>query len=367
MISKPWFIKLLKTNIIISSLCFVVLTIVSSISKSNILFLFFKELFKSFIIYEKKQKIFKVLYFIISMSEILDLISKVNFYDIINLFIDTNMYKYLFPFLLFYATLYSILPQIKIFRRKVKNNPDKTEPIKPIIIVVSFIVSLISVVFPVNDKGETLADFLMVFFPNVSTLTIGILCLFLVSTLLGKNFLDFFSNYTLNSYSHMVLLIIGFGSMLFYIGNFIGWWNYDLYDASEQWTFILMIGILIVSIILLSFKQFSLGGLLLFVFISYLYKGGTGTAEDYIIDPFLFIIFLFLVLFSWVNSDDEESIKKLDKKIRDLNKDIEKYKDLKLGDNYDYTKSRIYPIMVDNLKKLKKEYKKKNNGIDWKP
>lgn len=287
------------------------------------------------------------------MGVVTDYLKDIKFQDLIDIFLETQMYEYLFPFLLFYAILYTVLQKIKIFQKDKK-------PIKSVIVVVSFIVSLIGVIYPINDENQKLSDFLMVFFPHISTLTILMLSLFLIATLMNKNFLDFFSEHRANSYSHMAILIIAFGTMLFYMGIFVGFWDYDIMNASSQWNFILAVAALIISIVLIAVGSYVFGFILLVSLLSFIYQGGDGNFLKHLFDPVVFMIAIFLGLFSWLNSNDEDEIKKLEREIKESEENLLKdyKKQFELDDNYDYNNSRIYPIIKKSLEAKKEKLAK---------
>lgn len=291
------------------------------------------------------------------MGVVTDYLKDIKFQNIIDLFLETKMYDYLFPFLLFYAILYTVLQKVKIFQKD-------GAPMKSVIVIISFIISLIGVIFPINDKDQTVSDFLMVFFPHISTITILMLSLFLIATLMNKNFLDFFSEHRTNSYSHMALLIIAFGTMLFYMGIFVGFWDYDIMDVNSQWSFILAVASLIISIVLIAVESYVFGFILLISLFSFIYQGGDGNFLKHLFDPVILICAIFLGLFSWLNKNDEDEIKRLEREIAKSEKTLKEdfKKQFELDDYYDYNDSRIYPISkksLDSKKERLEELKKK--------
>lgn len=298
------------------------------------------------------------------MGQFLDYIRELDFYELHEILISTEAYRYFFPLLLLYAILYTVLSQVGIFRKTDPTDSNKTQPRKPIIVAVSISISVIATIYPINEQGETIGDFLVVFFPNISALTMGLLGLFLVSTLMGKNFLDFFGDHVANSYAQMAIFLIGLGSVLFFIGNAAGFWNYNVMDPGSQWNFILMIGLLVLGIVLIALKIYAVGIILLLVDVAYLANHGNNNILEYIFDPFIFMIAIFLILFTWVSSGDKDEEAELEEKIKKQEEELKKYSDApKLDENYDYNYSRIYPILKSaydsNKKKLDKIKKKK--------
>ncbi len=301
-----------------------------------------------------------------SMSLITDFISNINFYEIKDVMLNTGMYQYLLPFLLMYAILYTVLPFAKIFKKK---KGDKEVVRKKIVILVSLIISLTVAVYPINDNGDTVFVFIKAFFPSVSTITIGLLGLYLVNSLLGKHFLDFFGGMNRsNAYAYFAVVILMFGSMIFFLGIAAGFWDYNILDPRSQWNFAVIIGLLILSIIFLAIGLYAYGVILLLVFATFVYNYGNANVLELIFDPFIFIISLVIILFSWVNSG-EDPIKELEKSLKGQEKSLRKYLDQfnNMDGKEKKTKwdiSKIFWIIAENYLDNLKKYKKLT-GKEW--
>lgn len=169
------------------------------------------------------------------MASISEFLTDVDFRGI---FLDLEQYgwfHYVFPFMLVYAIVFTILGKVKIFEDK-----------KPVKIIVAVVFGLFAVAFPISDNhncghynsfggsyaGCTIGDLMMNLFPVTSALTIGILALYIIAAMLGFDLIDFLGNrpgeqniikYSLGG---LAFVIIGyyFARAMGWIGGYDGSW-----------------------------------------------------------------------------------------------------------------------------------------------
>lgn len=156
-----------------------------------------------------------------------------------NLLYDVNLERFIsdlynggwfhivFPFLLVYAIVFTILNQIELFREK-----------KPVKVIISFVFGIFSVSFPISTtcsyggssfvSGCTLGDLMMMLFPKVTALTMGILALYIIAAMLGVDLVDFLGKDAQNG--NIIRYILGGISFLvigYYFGIGMDWWSND--------------------------------------------------------------------------------------------------------------------------------------------
>ncbi|MFP4402513.1 MAG: hypothetical protein ACLFPL_04765 [Candidatus Nanoarchaeia archaeon] len=190
-------------------------------------------------------------------SPVLDAISSVDFYRFINSLVDGGWVEFFFPFLLIYAIVLTIMNRVEVF----KDN-------KATRIIISLVFALFSVSFPVSQTCNidvtlslgycTLGAYMTALFPGVSLFAIGILCLYIIAALLGRDLTEF-----LGKDNPTVVYVLGG------IGALIVLW---------QW----------------GSAFFSFGG-----------YGYDNWFIRLIQDPILYIIILFIVLFWWISKEDD--------------------------------------------------------------
>lgn len=196
------------------------------------------------------------------MSQITDFFSDIEFYDIIQVLLEGGWYHYLFPFLLIYAVVLTILNKADIFK---KNKATR--------VIIALVFALFAVAFPITDNncyasgyggitpGCTVGDFMVVLFPGVTAFTIGILALYIVAAILGVDLMRILGE---NEKSQQIMKYIlgglGLIVVLYYYAKGFGWEGLN----SNFWLWQLLS------------------------------------------DPFLYIIILFGVIFMWVSKDGDE-------------------------------------------------------------
>jgi hypothetical protein len=218
----------------------------------------------------------------------------------------SNYFEFLFPFLLFFAVIFTVLQKIKIFQN------DKGEPKKPVIFIITIAISWYSITFDLGT-GYKVSDLLIMMFPNISTLTILVLTLYVVGALFGKNFFKGLFRKDHSAYFHIAIGTIAFSAVLFYVGIAMGFWNYDYLNPSSYWNFVLAIAFLIMGIVFLLIGMPGIGLILLIVLGIFIYNYGEGNILEYFIDPVIFILLLVIFLFNWVLKEDKDKVKELEK------------------------------------------------------
>ncbi|MDA3856497.1 MAG: hypothetical protein PF569_09655 [Candidatus Woesearchaeota archaeon] len=257
------------------------------------------------------------------VDSVSDFISSFDFNEIHRVFLDSNYYQFLFPFLLSYALMYTALSYVKIFQSK------KTKkPIKPIIILIALISSFYGVSFEL-ESGMMVGDMMMFMFPSISALTMGILTMYIVGSILGKDFFKDMWRKDHSAYMYFTVGVIGLGSVLFYMGVGIFGWDYNPLNFESQWNVILAVAFLIMGVVFMFIDLVPIGIVFLLVFFAYVYNSGQDSFLGYFIDPVVFIFIIFIALFSWMNSDKEKKVK-LEESIKDA--------DISLSEKGDYGK-----------------------------
>lgn len=235
-------------------------------------------------------------------GSIRDLIVELDFNEFHEILLNNSYYDALFPFLLIYALLSAALPYAKIFRSK------KTgKPYKPTIVIISLVVAFFGSSFEISE-GETLGSLMMMLFPNISAITIGILTLYLVGSMLNKNFFKNLFRKDVSSYAIFAVGVIGLGAIIYYLGIAFGMWDLDPFDQMSYWNIILAVAFLIMGVVFLFIDLIPLGLVFLLVFGVYVYNfDNSQTILELFIDPVIFIVIIFTALFSWMGSGKAKS------------------------------------------------------------
>lgn len=283
-----------------------------------------------------------------------DFFSSLNFYDLMNYLNDSNFYSLLFPFLLAFVLFHTALSRVKIFQNK--NNQ---KPINSVISIISIVASFYGVTYETSN-GHNVGELLAAMFPNISALTIGLLALYVVGSMLGKDFFKGVFRKDHTAYLYLSFGVIGFGAVIFYVGIVMGFWDYGYYDVGSYWSFIIAIALLIMGIVFLFLDMIGIGVLFLSIFGLFVYNYGEGNILSYFIDPIVFIVFVVIILFSWLNSDSDKK-KSLAKSINDHESSDDFSKNLK---DYD---SRINDISDQSYKSNVKKWNDSYGSSDsWK-
>lgn len=288
------------------------------------------------------------------MSSVTDKIRDLNFFELHNVLFDNKYYEILFPFLLIFALLYTVLCKVKIFQYK--SGDSKGLPIKSVVTVISVIVSFFAVSFEISDKGYTLGNLMMMMFPNISALTIGILCLYIAGSIFAK---DFFAGLFKPNHSAFVFIAvggIGLGSVIYYLGIVMGFWDPSVMNNQSQWNVILAVIFLILGVVFMFVEMAGYGAILLFVFANFVMNYGEDVSIlEYFVDPIIFIMVIVTLLFTWVSGSSDERIKELERKLAKDQKSFDKdYK----GKEFAPYKNKIYDIRKASLDAKKEEIAK---------
>lgn len=294
------------------------------------------------------------------VNNIRDIFTGLNFNEYHRILLESSYYQILFPFLLIFAVLYSALSskKVMIFRNK------KTgEPYSAIVFIISLIVSFYGVSFE-TSPGQSVGSLMMVMFPNISALTMGILVLYIVGGMLGKNFFKGVFSKKWDAIMYMIVGGIGLGAIIFYLGISMGFWDFNPLDTASYWNVIIGMFLLILGIVFLFVDYIPFGVLLLSIFAAFVYNYGQGSILDYFIDPVVFIVFIIIVMLMWMNTDKEAKyyVK------RDLNDELrqkEQYEKVYGRKPKDY-ESRIHDIVDEQYKSNLEEWNKKYPGEEWK-
>lgn len=236
-------------------------------------------------------------------NPISDFLTNADIGQYIELLRENNYFEIFFPFLLIYAVLNTILHQVSIFRSKKTGKPYNSA-----IVVISLVVAAFSVTFEITE-GKTVGYLLSLLFPNISTLTIGILTLYLVGSMLNKNFFKDMFRKDVSSYMVFLIGAIGVGAVFFYLGIVFGFFDYNPLDPQSYWNFILALAGLIAGIVMLIIGLFGPAIVIFLVLGSFILSSGDENILSFFIDPIVFITILVIVLMSWMNTTKEKKHK----------------------------------------------------------
>lgn len=289
-----------------------------------------------------------------------DIFRELDFYEYHQIFLSSNYYEVLFPFLLLFAVYYSVLSSKKLTFFKSKNTG---KPFSSVISIISLVVSFYSVNFQISDE-HTIATLMMMLFPNISALTIAILTFYIVGAILGKDFFKGVFDKKNTAFLYIAIGGIGLGAVLYYVGIAMGFWDFDPFDAGSRWNFILALFFLILGITFLFIDMAAIGILLLLVFGAYVVNSGDELVLSYFVDPVVFIIIIIILLLAWLNSEGEDK-GMLAKKLRDSENTLAEF-EKKNGRKPDDYNARIYDIVDSNYNSNLNKWKNKYGGENWK-
>jgi hypothetical protein len=286
-----------------------------------------------------------------------DFLRDLNFYDVFDVMLNEDYFTIIFPFLLIYAILYTVFSRLSIFKNKKTNKPNK-----PVAIILALIVTLFAVVFEISP-GYTISRLIAEMFPNISAIGIGIVILYILGGLFGKNF---FKGLFSKSQSSIFTFIVGgimFGMVIYYVGIATGFLEREALDTGSMWNMIVLIGTLVTGVILViagtspgSGRLIIFGALLIFVDIAYIYNGANENILEYYFDPIVFIVLVATLMYGWTMSKDEK-VSVLEKKIKNSEQSYEKYVK-ELGREPQPYESRIADLIKEGLDENKKELEK---------
>lgn len=276
----------------------------------------------------------------------LDFFQTIDFIEIQNTIQNSGAYDYIFPYLLVYALLVTILPYAKIFQNK------QNKPRKSIITVLSLIISFYSISFEIS-QGQTIGMLMMNLFPNISALTIGIVTLYIIGAILGVDVFKGLFRKDVSAQIYLGLAGIALGMVVYFLGIGYGLWDYDPLDSSSMWNVILALIFAILSIVFIIGGNFVPGILFGVIVISWVFSAQNESILMSFVDPVIFVIVIFAFLLSWINRGDNEK-QILAKELEKAKKSVEKF-EKENGGKPKEQYSRIYDISHQNyLNKLKK-------------
>ncbi len=224
------------------------------------------------------------------MGEVSDFFADIDFAEFIEALYDGGWFQIVFPFMLVYAVVFTILNQVDIFEKR-----------KPVKVIVALVFAFFAVSFPIAEGplncgfsgdgaggdtlygGITLGDFMTCLFPGVTAFTMGVLALYIVAAMLGVDLVRFFGDNKKDQFIKYILGALGIFVVVYYYARGFGWAGFD---ASDNW-----------------------------------FWGNDGI----LFDPFLYILLLFIGFFVWVTKDDkdEEDVERMATRARNAARDAE--------------------------------------------
>lgn len=187
-------------------------------------------------------------------------LSQLDFRTVIDQLNTGGWFQYVFPFMLVYAVVLTILNKVEIFADR-----------KSVKVIVAMIFALFAISFPISDNtycglsnniwksgGCTLGDMMMTLFPGVTAFSIGILALYIVAAMLGVDLMAFFGDNKKDGWLRWVLGGLGVLVVGYYYARGFGWGGF----GSGSWF------------------------------------------NDLFSDPLLYIILLFILFFWYITNDD---------------------------------------------------------------
>lgn len=167
------------------------------------------------------------------MGFLSDKLSQLDFSELLQVFYTQGWFQFVFPFLLMYAIVFTILNQTNLFKRKA------------IRVMIALIFSLFAIAFPVTGSGEfcatnsmgtscgnTLGHLMMSLFPGVGMIAIIILCLYIVAGLLGVDLMNFLGEN--NPLLRWILGALALLVLIYFLGSGLNWWNTS--GSSGSWS-----------------------------------------------------------------------------------------------------------------------------------
>lgn len=144
---------------------------------------------------------------------------------------EGGWYEFVFPFLLVYAVVFTVLNQVDLFQDK-----------KPVKVIIALVFSLFAIAFPVTGEGgdcgsgcgQTLGDLMMSLFPGVTAFAIGILALYIVAAMLNIDLMKFFgTGNNQDNWLRYVLGGLGLIVVVYYYGLGFEWWGQGDYGGLD--------------------------------------------------------------------------------------------------------------------------------------
>jgi hypothetical protein len=272
--------------------------------------------------------------------------------------VSGQYYDYLFPFLLIYALFYTILSSKKISLFQNNSIVNKAG-----IFVISFSISLFSIYFEL-PSGYTIGKLLMLLFPNISTITIVILGLYIVGSMMGKNFFSGAFDKRKSAFGVLTIAGISLGLVIFYVGIAFGMWDYMPFDEVGVANVVLAVIFIILAIVFFLIHMQGYGFILAIVTGKFIADGGDEFILNYFIDPAMFVLLLIVFLLTWMNSDGEDK-RMLKRDMQEQKESLEAYKSRNGGVLLEDYKSRKQDISDSGFQSNQKKWDKNYPGESW--
>jgi hypothetical protein len=277
--------------------------------------------------------------------------------DFLESLVSGQYYDYLFPFLLIYAMFYTVLGSKKISLFQKDNIVNKAA-----IFTISFTVSLFSIYFEL-PSGYTIGKLLMMLFPNISTISIAILSLYIVGAMMGKNFFSGVFDKRNSAFGVLAIAGISLGLVIFYVGIAFGMWDYMPFDEIGMANVVLAVIFIILSVVFFLIHMQGYGFILAIVTGKFIADGGDEFILNYFIDPAMFVLILVVFLITWMNSEPEQK-RLLKRDLQEQKESLAGYRD-RNGDLLPEFKSRKQDISDSGFESNKKKWDEKFPGESW--
>ena len=213
-------------------------------------------------------------------SSLSDWLREMDFRDFFFDLEDYGWFHYVFPFLLVYAVVFTILNQVELFEDR-----------KPVKVIIALVFALFAVAFPISDEsscgvynstysvtgGCTIGDLMISLFPGITAFTLGILALYIVAAMLGVDLVSILGDRY--SDQRIVRYILGGLGLLVVIYYFARGFGFDGLDGS--WL------------------------------------------EDFFTDPLLYVLIVFGLFFWYLSRDEDSKEAKRRRKRRDKRREEE--------------------------------------------
>lgn len=173
------------------------------------------------------------------MGTLSEELANIDFANFIDALFYGGWFEYIFPFMLVYAIILTILNNVPIFKDK-----------KPVRVIISLVMALFAIAFPINGDFascgvndtiyhsygcESLGSLMMALFPGVTAFAVGILALYIVAAMLGVDLMDFFKDKDKNNYLKYVLGGLGVFVVIYYYARGFGWGGFDDHAGALSW------------------------------------------------------------------------------------------------------------------------------------
>lgn len=278
--------------------------------------------------------------------------------EFLNTLVSGQYYEYLFPFLLIYAVFYTVLgsKKISLFQKNSIVN-------KAAVFIISFSVSLFSIYFEL-PSGYTIGKLLMIMFPNISTISVVILSLYILGGMMGKNFFNGAFDKRTSSFGVIAIAGISLGLVIFYIGIAFGMWDYNPFDEVGLANVVLSVIFIILGFVFFLIHLQGIGLVLLIVTGSFIADGGDEFILNYFIDPAMFIFIIVIFMLTWLNSDKDKKFL-LKRDLQEQAESLQGRRDRNGGELLPDYKSRIQDITESGFQSNQKKWNEQYPGESW--